>query len=164
MKKQAVGQKRGGQGKRRPLRREALVKKAREVLLEWANLSPETHPINLTRLANRLKVSRQALYDNDLDKEIDRYKKLRHKNFTDTQSTPERKSKDQQIADLKEQVIGMQQKLDAWIEKWVTVEYNARMLGVDPDQIFAPLPAPQRGGLGEVQREGKCYSSFRELD
>jgi len=148
MKKQTIGKQRGGKGKRRPLRSEALVKKAREVLLEWASLSPETHPINLTRLANKLKVSRQALYDNDLDEEIDRYKKLQHQNFSDTQSTPERKSKDQQIADLKEQVTRVQQKQDGWIEKWVTVEYNARMLGIDPDQIFAALPSPQRGGSG----------------
>lgn len=120
------------------------MKKAREVLLEWASLSPETHPINLARLANKLKVSRQALYDNDLDEEIDRYKKLQRKNFSDNQSTPDRKSKDQQIADLKEQVTGMQQRLDGWIEKWVTIEYNARMLGINPDEIFAPLPAPRR--------------------
>lgn len=146
MKKPSIGNQRGGKGKRRPLRRGALVEKAREVLLEWAGLSPETHPINLSRLANKLKVSRQALYDNGLDKEIDRYKKLQRKNFSDNQSAAERKSKDQQIADLKEQVISMQQKLDGWIEKWVTVEYNARMLGIDPDQIFASMPAPERGG------------------
>lgn len=152
MKKQAIGKQRGGKGKRRPLRRGALVKKAREVLFEWANLPPEIHPINLTRLANRLKVSRQALYDNDLGKEIDRYKKLQHKNFTDTQSTPERKSKDHQIADLNEKVIGMQQKLDGWIERWVAVEYNARMLGIDPDQIFAALPGPDRASTGRHNR------------
>lgn len=144
MEKPANGKQRGGKGKRRPLRRGALVTKARDVLLEWANLSPETHPINLVRLANRLKVSRQSLYDNDLDKEIDRYKKLQRKNFSDNRSTPERKSKDQQIADLKEQVIGMQQKLDGWIERWVAVEYNARMLGINPEEIFARLPAPRR--------------------
>jgi hypothetical protein len=114
--------------------------------LEWASVSPETHPINLTQLANELKVSRQALYDNDLDEEIDRYKKLQRKNFSDNRS-PERKSKDQQIADLKEQVIGMQQKLDGWIEKWVTVEYTARMLGIDPDEIFASIPTPGRESL-----------------
>lgn len=120
------------------------MKKAREVLVEWASLSPETHPINLARLANKLKVSRQALYDNDLDEEIERYKRLQRKNFSDGQSTPERKSKDQQIADLKEQLIGMQQKLDGWIEKWVAVEYNARLLGINPDEIFGPLPDPRR--------------------
>jgi hypothetical protein len=152
VKKLAVGKQRGGKGKRRPLRRGALVKKAREVLLEWASLSPETHPINLTRLANKLKVSRQALYDNDLDKEIDRYKKLQHKNFPEIQSTLERKSKDQQIAELKEQVMSMQLKLDGWIERWVAVEYNVRMLGIDPDQIFAVLPGPQRAGTRRHKR------------
>lgn len=121
------------------------MKKAREVLLEWASLSPETHPINLARLANKLKVSRQALYDNDVDEEVDRYKKLQRRNFSSSLSTPERKTKDEQIVALNELVISMQQQLDGWIERWVAVEYNARMLGIDPDQIFAPLPEPQRG-------------------
>ena len=92
------------------------MKKAGEVLLEWASLPREIHPVNLARLANKLKISRQALYDNDLAEEINRYKKLQHKDFSETQSTPERKSKDQQIADLKEQVIGMQQKLDGGLK------------------------------------------------
>lgn len=92
------------------------MKKAREVLLEWASLSPETHPINLARLAHKLKVSRQALYDNGLDEEIDRYKKLQRKTSSG-QSAPDGNSKDQQIADLKEQVTSMQQRRDGWIEK-----------------------------------------------
>lgn len=128
------------------------MKKAREILIEWASLSPETHPINLARLANKLKVSRQALYDNDLDEEIDRYKKLQRENSSSNSSTPDRKSKDQQIADLKQQIIGLQQKLDGWIQKWVTVEYNARMLGINPDQIFAQLPGPQRTGSSQHKR------------
>lgn len=56
--------------------------KAREVLLEWSSLSPKTHPINLVRLANKLKVSRQALYDNDLDGELETYKTLQRKSFS----------------------------------------------------------------------------------
>jgi transcription termination factor NusB len=128
------------------------VKRPRSSVGVGHHFSRNTHPINLTRLANKLKVSRQALYDNDLDEEIDRYKKLQHKNFSDTQSTPERKSKDQQIADLKEQVTRMKEQLDGWIEKWVTVEYNARMLGIDPDQIFADLPRPDRASTGRHNR------------
>jgi hypothetical protein len=144
VKTKSVEKQRGGKGKPRPLRGEALVQRAQEVLLGWSKLSPETHPINLARLANKLKVSRQALYDNDLDAEIERYKKLQRKNFSGNQSDPDRKSKDQQIADLNERVIGMQQKLDGWIERWVAVEYNARMLGINPEEIFARLPAPRR--------------------
>ncbi len=143
---------RGGKGKPRLLSREGLVQKAHDILLKWTILSPETHPINLARLAKELVVSRQALYDNGLDKEVDRYKKLQSKNFSPNQSTPNRKSSEQQIADLKEQVTDMKQKLDGWIERWAAVEYNARMLGIDPDEIFAPLPAPQRGGAGRGTR------------
>jgi hypothetical protein len=144
VKTKSVEKQRGGKGKPRPLRGEALVQRAQEVLIGWSKLSPETHPINLARLANKLKVSRQALYDNDLGEEIERYKTLQRKNFSGNHSTPERKTKDQQISDLNEQLIGMQQRQDAWIQKWVAVEYNARMLGLNPDEIFAPLPAVQR--------------------
>jgi len=82
-----------------------------------------------------------------LNKEIDRYKALQRKNFSRSQSTPDRKSSDQQIADLKAQVADLQQKLDGWIERWAAVEYNARMLGIDPDEIFAPLPNLERAGI-----------------
>lgn len=146
-KNKSVAKQRGGKGKPRPLRRESLVQKAHEILLKWIKLSPETHPINLARLAKALKVSRQALYDNGLDDEIDRYKALQRKNFSRSRSTPDRKSSDQQIAELKAQVADLQQKLDGWIERWAAVEYNARMLGIDPDDIFAPLPNLERAGI-----------------
>lgn len=128
------------------------MQKAHDILLKWTKLSPETHPINLARLAKELVVSRQALYDNGVDKEIDRYKALQSKNFSRNQSTPNRKSTDQQNIDLRAQVTSMQQQLDGWIERWAGVEYNARMLGIDPDEIFAPLPEPQRGGSGRNSR------------
>gem|GEM_PF-1450259 len=153
MKKKNVERQRGGKGKPRPLRRGGLVQKAHQILLRWTKLSPETHPINLARLAKELVVSRQALYDNGVDKEIDRYKAHQRKNFSRNRATPSRKSADQQIADLKQQVTSMQQQLDGWVERWAAVEYNARMLGIDPDEIFAPLPEPQRGGGRGAQKQ-----------
>jgi hypothetical protein len=158
VKKKNVARQRGGKGKPRPLRREGLVQKAHDILLKWTKLSPETHPINLARLAQELVVSRQALYDNGLDKELGRYEKLQSKNFSRNQSTPNRKSSDQQIADLKEQVTDLQQKLDGWIERWAAVEYNARMLGIDPNEIFAPLPPPGRGP-GRIHSQKKTRRS-----
>ncbi|MFS8087128.1 MAG: hypothetical protein ACMG6H_15955 [Acidobacteriota bacterium] len=128
------------------------MQKAHDILLKWTNLSPETHPINLARLAKELVVSRQALYDNGMDKEIDRYRALQLRNFSRDHAAPNRKSSDQQNADLKAQVIDMQQKLDGWIERWAAVEYNARMLGIDPDEIFAPLPELQRAATGRSVR------------
>lgn len=142
----------GGKGKRRPLRGSALVDKAREVLNEWAQLSPDTHPLTLARLSRKLRVSRQALYSHGMDRELDRYKSLQHKQSPGPTQLPNRKSAEQRIADLTNQLISLQQKLDGWIEKWVGVEYNARMLGIDPDQIFAPAPGPQRAGVGRSTR------------
>jgi hypothetical protein len=78
VKKEAIGKQRGGKGRATALRRVTIVTKAR-VLLEWAGLSPETHLINLVRLPTKRRVSSQAFYDNDLDEESDRYKKLQRK-------------------------------------------------------------------------------------
>lgn len=136
----------GGKGKPRPLRREGLVQSAHDVLLKWSTLSPETHPINVSALAKELKVSRQALYDNQVDKEIERYKAIQHKKFSCARAKPNVKSSEQRIVELEAQVRDLQEKLDGWIERWAAVEYNARMMGIDPDEMFAPLPNPQRAG------------------
>jgi hypothetical protein len=137
---------RGGKGKPRLLRGQALVEAAHDVLLKWSNLSPKTHPINISALAKELKVSRQALYDNHVDKEIARYKENQHKKFSSIRSTPNHKTSDQRIVELETQVKDLQEKLDGWIERWAAVEYNARMMGLNPDEIFSPLPNPQRAG------------------
>jgi hypothetical protein len=152
VKEQPEKHRRGGKGKRRPLRGGALVTKAREILNEWAQLSPQTHPITLARLSRKLRVSRQALYSNGIPQELDKYKALQHRSFPTSPHAPNRKSADQQIKGLKEQITSMQQKLDGWIEKWVAVEYNARMLGIDPDQIFAQLPGPHRTSVRQYNR------------
>lgn len=138
---------RGGKGKPRPLRRNALVQKAHQVLLTWSNLSPKTHPISVSELSKELNVSRQALYDNKLDKEINRYKDAQRKSFSAKQSPLPQKPLDQRVAELQNEVKNLQQKLDSWIERWAAVEYNARILGIDPDEIFAPIPNPQRGAM-----------------
>jgi len=116
------------------------------VLLAWSNLSPKIHPINISTLSKELNVSRQALYDNKLDKEISRYKDAQRKDFDIERSGPNQKSSEQRIADLEGENKDLRQKLDGWIERWAAIEYNVRMLGIDPNEIFAPLPSPQRSG------------------
>lgn len=136
---------RGGRGKPRPLRGVKLVSAARAVLSRWVNLSPKTHPINISRLAKELGVTRQAIYDNELEEVVDEHKALQHKNFSvQKEAVALRKPLEERIASMEKEILDLRRKLDGWIERWVAVEYNARMLGLDADKIFAPMPPPDR--------------------
>jgi hypothetical protein len=55
-----------------------------------------------------------------------------------------RRTLDQRVADLERQLTERNRQLDAWIEKWATVEYNCRRYGFDPDKILEPLATPNR--------------------
>jgi predicted DNA-binding protein YlxM (UPF0122 family) len=152
VKSKTVTHKKGGKGKRRPLRGQALIKKARETLKDWAKQPLETHPINISRLAKKLNVTRQAIYDNGLAEEIKECKKLQLKNFSQNEAGQSAKSAEARIADKDKKLADMQSKLDGWIELWATVEYNARMHGIDADKIFAPMALPDREIVRTLRR------------
>ena len=132
----------------RPLRGELLVKAARAELGRMTNLSPQTDPINMLRLAKRLKVTRQALYNNDLGHVVAEYAELQRKNFsTAVAAASLRRPLEGRIRELEKENAELRQKLDGWIERWVTVEYNARLFGKNADKLFAPIPPPPRKTL-----------------
>jgi hypothetical protein len=132
----------------RPLRGETLVNAARAELARMVKLSPKTDRINLLRLAQRLKVTRQALYNNDLQAAVTEYAELQRKNFsTEVEAAVLRRPLEERIHALEKENKDLRGKLDGWIERWVTVEYNARLLGKDADKLFAPIQPPQRKTL-----------------
>jgi hypothetical protein len=144
-RKQSAERENGSRGKRRPLRRESLVRAAHEVLARWASLSPDTYPINISRLAKELGVTRQAIYDNNLGKDVSEHKALQQRNFSvNRKAVAIRKPLEQRISLLEQEIDSLRGKLDGWIERWAAVEYNARMLGIDADKIFAAMPPTQR--------------------
>jgi len=84
----------------------------------------------MLRLAKRLKVTRQALYNNDLGPVVAEYAELQRKNFsTAVAAALLRRPLEERIRMLEEENAELRQKLDGWIERWVTVEYNARLFG-----------------------------------
>jgi hypothetical protein len=144
-KEKSGGTKKGGSGKRRPLRGQAIIQAARAVLDQWSNLSPESHPINISRLAKKLGVTRQAIYDNGLSMEVGEYKAIQKKNGApQLHAVVRRRTIEERSSFLEKENESLRQIRDGWIERWVAVEYNARMLGIDADKIFAPIPPPHR--------------------
>lgn len=132
----------------RPLRGETLINAARAELARMVRLSPKTDPINLLRLAQRLKVTRQALYNNDLQSVVAEYAEVQRRNFSaDVEAAVLRHPLEERIQTLEKENENLRRKLDGWIERWVTVEYNARLFGKDADKLFEPIHPPQRKTL-----------------
>jgi hypothetical protein len=132
----------------RPLRKEKLVKAAETALAEMVNLSPKTDVINISNLAKRIGVTRQAIYDNKLQDKIIKFAELQRKNFSiNKEAAILRRPLEERIEILQKQNEELEKKLDGWIERWVAVEYNARLYGWNADLLFAPIPLPLRKTL-----------------
>lgn len=153
MSKKSLGKSGQAQTKRlklrRPvLRKENLVKAANLALSEMVNLSPETNPINVSTLARKVGVTRQAIYNNSLEEAIAEFAEMQRKNFSiKSEEAAIRRPLEDRLESLKKENAELQKKLDGWIEKWATIEYNAKMYGWDADKLFAPMPEPQRKTL-----------------
>jgi len=55
-----------------------------------------------------------------------------------------RRTLEERISELEEIIAMKDKQLSAWGEKWVTVEYNCKKYGYDPDLILEPLIKPNR--------------------
>ena len=152
MKNRASGKSRKIQPKRvkmrRPaLRKKQLVKTAKLALSEMVNLSPETDLINVSTLARRIGVTRQAIYNNSLEEASTGFEEMQRKNFSiKSEEAAIRRPLEDRLESLKKENAELQKKLDGWIEKWATIEYNAKMHGWDANKLFAQMP---RRGLDE---------------
>jgi transcriptional regulator with XRE-family HTH domain len=135
-------------GKKRPFRGETLVRAVKAELGRRVNLSPTDAPINVTRIAKALGISRQAIYDNELDEAIEDYDKLQRTNFDlNIEAAVLRRPLEERIGTLEAEKKELLEKLDGWVERWAAVEYNAKLHGYDADKLFAPLPPPLRKTL-----------------
>src|SRR5713101_6708782 len=93
--------------------------------------------------------------NNDLQTVVADYAELQRKNFsTEVEAAVLRRPLEQRIQALEKENEDLRRKLDGWVERWVTVEYNARLLGKDADKLFEPIQPPQRKTLA-FRKEGK---------
>ena len=105
----------------------------------------EGEPLTWQSLATRMGVSRQALASKPAV--VEAYHKAKKEIAAVGSNSPlaiVRRSLEQRIADLSNQLTERNKQLNAWIEKWATVEYNCRRYGYDADKILEPLAKPNR--------------------
>jgi hypothetical protein len=105
----------------------------------------EKEPLTWGSLATRLGVSRQALASKPAV--VEAFHRAKGEIAALEGSSPQaivRRTLDQRVADLEGQLSERNRQLNAWIEKWVTIEYNCRRYGLSPDKILEPLAKPNR--------------------
>lgn len=130
------------------LRKEKLRNAAIITLAEMVNLPPSTNPINVTSLARELGVTRQAIYNNNLKVQVNEHADLQRKNFNAvSEKAIIRRPLEDRIEILQKENEEMQKKLDVFVERWATIEHNARQYGWDTDLLFSPMPLPMRKTL-----------------
>ena len=131
--------------RKRQLRGDKLKIAIQAELGRMANLSPKTDKISVSSLASRLQISRQSIYSNGFKPLVDEFIELQRSNHNqEIEAGLKRKPLEERIAILEQQNAELKERLDSYIEKWVAVEYNARMMGIDADDLFIPAPKPLR--------------------
>lgn len=143
-----------GSVKKKRLRGEKLIAAVKAELGRMANLSPNEVRINIATVAARVGISRQTLYSNNLKGLVSEFAELQSNNFSNAlEAASCRHSLMERIAVLEEENSDLRRNLDSYLEKWLSVEYNCRMLGVDADQLFNAQQKPSR----EIMRPKSRY-------
>lgn len=131
--------------KTKQLRGDKLVLAIKAELGRMVGLSPKECPITISSVAKRLKVSRQTLYSHDLKMVVAEFANVQRENFDQVdEASIRRRPLEERLKDLEHENHVLSEKLDSYIERWVAIEYNSRMLGIDPDELFASAPKPMR--------------------
>lgn len=147
-----------GRSRKRPLRGSKLVRAVRREMSAMVNLSPKNKEdrINVWNLAHRLKISRMAIYDNGLEQEVKDFAGLQRSNDkVNTEAAALRRPLEVRIKELEKKVKELVKQIDGYIQRWITVEHNAKMHGYDPDRLFAPVPPSLRKTLPFKSRKKK---------
>lgn len=131
--------------KKAQIRGEKLVLVIKGELGRMVGLSPKECPITISSVAKRLKISRQTLYSHDLKKVVEEFASIQRENFDEVdEASIKRRSLEERLKALEQENNVLSEKLDSYIERWVAIEYNSRMLGIDPDELFVSAPKPLR--------------------
>ena len=131
--------------KKRQLRGEKLILAIKAELGRMVGLSLKECPITVSSVAKRLKISRQTLYSHDLKSVVDEFASIQRENFDHFDEVRiRRRPLEERLKELEQENSLLGERLDSYIERWVAIEYNSSLLGVDPDELFTPAPKPMR--------------------
>ena len=131
--------------KRKQLRGQKLIHAIKAELGRMVNLSPRIAPISVSALAQRLEISRQTIYSNDLHVMIYEFAELQKTQVGEQNEVAQkRRWLEARIDALEKENDELKMRLESYLERWAAVEHNARMFGVDADDLFLTPSKPLR--------------------
>jgi hypothetical protein len=128
----------------RPSIEEGVRKAVREYLLLAENLSAEEAPLNTLAVAARLNFDRKTLKKYHLDEDIAAASQRQASRGKPSPKEIEQRSIQNRLRARDEEIVSMRLRCEALIERACLAEGNAQRLGVDPAELWKPLPLSNR--------------------
>lgn len=137
----------------RPSLKENVRKAVSDYLLVAETKSPEQAPLNTRAVAKLLSFDRKTLKKYGLDEEIAAASKRQARNGKISPKEMERRSMNDKLRDRDQEIDAMRCRCEALIARVCLAEGNAQRLGIDPTELWKPLPVPDRT-LPHIGRRG----------
>jgi hypothetical protein len=128
----------------RPRLEKELRKTVREYLAIAENLSMEEAPLNTLSVAHQLGFNRKTLKKYGLDVEIARASERQARNGKMSPRDSERRSYADKLHQRDSEIEAVRQRCEALVSRVCLAEGNAQRLGIDPTELWKPLPVPDR--------------------
>ncbi len=128
----------------RPSLEEDVRKAVREYLLVAENLSAEEAPLNTLAVAEQVNFNRKTLKKYHLDELIVAAAGRQARQGKPSLEEVKCRSMHSTLRDRDQELVAMRRRCEALIAKICLAEGNAQRLGVDPTELWKPLPLPDR--------------------
>lgn len=105
---------------------------------------PSKFPINVRNVARRVGCSPTLIYKYGLDAEIFSARKRQITNNPEARRTSKRQQDKNAMRSTRQELEKQVQVNKGLVKRLALVEYNAARLGIDPEELYKPMPKPMR--------------------
>jgi hypothetical protein len=105
---------------------------------------PSNVPIDVRNVAKRVQCSPTTIYKYHLDQEITLARQRQANNNPETRKASKRRKERDRMHALARNLEEQQNIDKGLVARIALVEYNAARLGIDPEELFKPMPKPLR--------------------
>jgi hypothetical protein len=147
----------------RPSLEKDVRKAIREYLLLAENLSAEEAPLNTLAVAEQVNFDRKTLKKYHLDEEIAAAAERQARNGRPSPKEVKQRSIENMLMARDQEIAAMRQRCEALIARVCLAEGNAQRLGIDPAELWKPLPLPDRSlpHTGGRRRKARASTQLR---
>ena len=128
----------------RPKLEEQVRKAVREYLTIAEALSSEEAPLNTLAVSRQIGYDRKSLKKYGLDAEIAEAAERQASHSKQSPKETERRCLSDLLRDRASEIESMRRRCEALIARICIAEGNAQQLGIDPTELWKPIPMPDR--------------------